>query len=194
MFQHIFKSKQQKELERNIVIQKTLVLYRQQIKKLELHERGYSEKAIRAKKTDDRPNFQRLCGMVAQTINERRGLESQLLCFETMLQTRDKVRLIGEFANGMKAMMKSIRESWGVMDATEILTDVEKAVSTSVQMESAMNIILERISASQSCVDIPEGGITANQVEVLLSEKVLLEKNNLDNQIENELLQLNNNV
>lgn len=191
MFQLFFKSKQQKELERNIAIQKTLALYRQQIKKLEQHERGYSEKAVRAKKAGDRSNFQRLCGMLAQTMNERRGLESQLLCFETMLQTRDKVKLFGEFANGMKAMTKSIRESWGTVDASKILHDVETAISQSAQMESAMNLILERISIGQSCVDIPEDGMTANRIEALLSEKVLLENRNLDEQIDNHLIPWN---
>ena len=190
MFGNLFKSKQQREMDRNIAIQRALVLHRQQVGKLEQHERGYMEKALRAKKSGDQANFQRLCAMVAQTVNERRAIESQLLYFETMLQTRDKAKLFQEFAGGMKAMAKSISEAFSGMNTSEIMRDVETAMAQSGQMESAMNLVLDRISASQSFAGVPEGGLSAANVEQMINEKTVLENADFDKQIESGLASL----
>ena len=190
MLGNLFKSKQQREMDRNIAIQRALTMHRQQVGKLEQHERGYMEKALRAKKSGDQGNFQRLCAMVAQTVNERRAIESQLLYFETMLQTRDKAKLFQEFAGGMKAMTKSISEAFAGMNTSEIMRDVETAMAQSGQMESAMNLVLDRISASQSFIGIPEGGLTAANVEQMLNEKTVLENTDFDKQIESGLASL----
>ena len=165
-------------------------MHRQQVTKLEQHERGYMEKALRAKKSGDTMNFQRLCAMVAQTVNERRAIESQLLYFETMLQTRDKAKLFQEFAGGMKAMTKSISEAFAGMNTSEIMRDVETAMAQSGQMESAMNLVLDRISASQSFIGVPEGGLSAANVEQMLNEKAVLENTDFDKQIESGLASL----
>ena len=98
MFGNLFKSHRQREMDREIAMQRTLTSHRQLVKKLEKHERQYMEKALRAKKQGDAGNFGQLCGMVAQTINQRRGIESQLLRFETMMQKRDQFRSMKEFA------------------------------------------------------------------------------------------------
>ena len=190
MFDNLFKSKQQREMDRNIAIQRALAMHRQQVGKLEQHERGYMEKALRAKKAGDQVNFQRLCAMVAQTVNERRAIESQLLYFETMLQTRDKAKLFQEFAGGMEAMTKSISEAFAGMNTSEIMRDVEKAMAQSGQMESAMNLVLDRISAGQSFVSVPEGGLSAANVEQMLNEKAVLENADFDKQIESSLAAL----
>jgi len=190
MFDNLFKSKQQREMDRNIAIQRALAMHRQQVSKLEQHERGYMEKALRARKSGDQANFQRLCAMVAQTVNERRAIESQLLYFETMLQTRDKAKLFQEFAGGMKAMTKSISEAFAGMNTSEIMRDVETAMAQSGQMESAMNLVLDRISASQSFVGVPEGGLSAANVEQMLNEKAVLENADFDKQIDSGLAAL----
>ncbi|MDR1384404.1 MAG: hypothetical protein LBJ67_11280 [Planctomycetaceae bacterium] len=190
MFNNLFKSKKQREMDRNIAVQRALALHRQQVGKLEQHERGYMEKALRAKKAGDQMNFRRLCTMVAQTVNERRAIESQLLYFEMMLQTRDKAKLFQEFAGGMKAMTKSIGEAFKEVNTTEIMSDLEKAMAQSGEMESAMNLVLDRISASQNFSNIPDGGVTAEQIEAMLSEKTALENDSLDKQIESGLARL----
>ena len=190
MLENLFKSKQRREMDRNIAIQRALSMHRQQVGKLEQHERGYIEKALRAKKSGDQVNFQRLCAMVAQTVNERRAIESQLLYFETMLQTRDKARLFQEFAGGMKAMTRSISEAFAGMNTSEIMRDVEMAMEQSGRMESAMNLVLERISASQSFGNISKDGLSAANVEQMLNEKAVLENADVDKQIESGLAAL----
>ena len=134
MFGNLFKSKRQRELGREIAMQRTLTSHRQLTKKLEKHEHQYMEKALRAKKQGDQGNFKQLCGMVAQTTNQRRGIESQLLRFETMMQKRDQFRSMKEFAGGLKAMAHSISDVVKEVDADQMIRDVETSLMNNQQM------------------------------------------------------------
>ncbi|TVS20890.1 MAG: hypothetical protein EA424_01675 [Planctomycetaceae bacterium] len=184
MFEKLFKSKQQRELDREIAIQRALALHRQHASKLQQHERQYMEKAVRAKRSGDKVNFQRLCAMVAQTTNERRAVESQLLYFETILQTRDKVRLFKDFAGGMKAMAKSIGDVFREFDAGDMLKDVETALAQSGQLETTMSLVLDRISASQMTGAAVTDGITAEDIERIVAQQETADRVNIDKEIE----------
>lgn len=184
MFDRLFKSKRQRELEREIAIQRALGLHRQHANKLQQHERQYMEKALRAKKAGDKVNFQRLCRMVAQTTNERRAVESQLLYFETILQTRDKVRLFKDFAGGMKAMAKSIGDVFRDFDAGDILKDVETALAQSTQLESTMSLVLDRISATEMTSSSGAEAISAEDIERIVAGQETAGEANIDKEIE----------
>jgi hypothetical protein len=184
MFDNLFKSRRQRELEREVAIQRALAMHRQHAAKLQEHERQYMDKAVRAKKSGDKSNFQRLCRMVAQTTNERRAIESQLLYFETILQTRDKVRLFKDFAGGMKAMARSIGDVFRDFDAGDVLHDVETALAQSGQLEATMGLVLDRISAAGVNTSAGADGISAEEVERILSEQSAAEGASADKEIE----------
>ncbi len=170
MFENLFKSKRQREIERDLNIQRSLSLHKQQIGKLAQHERLYMEKAQRAKRTGDTAaNFRQLCRLIAQTANQRRAIESQLLHFETLLQTRDRAKLFGEFAKGMKAMSHSIRDTFRDFDTEEMMRDLETTLAQTSQMENAMSMVLDRVSAT---TDIPTGGenaVSAEDIEAIIN-------------------------
>ena len=180
MFGNLFKSQRQRELDREIAMQRTLTSHRQLVKKLEKHERQYMEKALRAKKQGDAGNFGQLCGMVAQTINQRRGIESQLLRFETMMQKRDQFRSMKEFAGGLKAMASSISDVVKEVNADEMIRDVETSLANNQQMEATMDMVLDRISETGLTENVPEGGISANDVERIVGEQAAAEEASAD--------------
>jgi hypothetical protein len=184
MFRRLFRSRRQRELDRELAIQRALGLHRQHAAKLQQHERQYMEKAIRAKRAGDRANLQRLCAMVARTTNERRAIESQLLYFETILQTRDKVRLFKDFAQGMKAMARSIGDVFREFDAGDVLRDVETALVQSGQLETTMNLVLDRISAADSLSTARAEGISAEEVERIVAQQSAAQEVNMDREIE----------
>ena len=142
------------------------------------------EKALRAKKAGDKVNVQRLCRMVAQTTNERRAVESQLLYFETILQTRDKVRLFKDFAGGMKAMAKSIGDVFRDFDAGDSLKDVEAALAQSTQLETTMSLVLDRISATAMTSSSGAEAITAEDIERIVAGQEASGEASIDKEIE----------
>ncbi len=187
MFEKLFKSKRQREIEQNIRIQRSLTLHKQQIGKLEQHERQYMEKAQKAKKMGDMSNFKQLCRLVAQTTNQRRAIESQLLHFETLLQTRDRAKLFGEFAKGMKEMSHSIRDTFNDFNADEILQDLEVTLARTGEMESAMNMVLDRVSSGTEPVGSGENTVSEDQIAALISEQVDGKTESLDRDIDESL-------
>ena len=103
---------------------------------------------------------------------------------ETILQTRDKVRLFKDFAGGMKAMAKSIGDVFREFDAGDMLKDVETALAQSGQLETTMSLVLDRISASQMTgASVPEG-ITAEDIERIVAQQETADRVNIDKEIE----------
>ncbi|MDR2762288.1 MAG: hypothetical protein LBB88_06755 [Planctomycetaceae bacterium] len=182
-----FKSKEQKEQERNIKIHTALAKQRRNIKELEKHEKGYMEKALRAKRNGDDVNYKQLCGMIARTINIRRAVESQLLKFETMLQARDQAQMMKEFAVGMKEMSKSIGDACKEFNATQIMHSFEEAINKHANIEMQMDMVLDQISSYEEDATVPEGGLSPESIAKILDDKVASEDSNVDKQIENGL-------
>lgn len=186
MFGNLFKSKRQRALDRDIAMQRTLATHRQLIKKLEKHEHQYYEKALRAKKQGDQGNFTQLCAMVAQTQNQRRGIESQLLRFETMMQKRDQFQSMKDFAGGLKAMARSISDVVKEVNADEMIRDVETSLASNQRLETTMDMVLDRITESGMTEGSTDGGITAESVERIVGEQAAAEETNanVDKEIE----------
>jgi hypothetical protein len=189
-----FKSKEQKEQERNIKIHTSLAKQRQNIKGLEKHEKNYMEKALRAKRNGDTDNFQQLCGMISRTVNTRRAVESQLLRFETMLQARDQAQMMKEFAVGMKEMANSIGAACKEFDATQIMQSFQEATAKHANIEMQMTMVLDQIASYEEEVSVPDGGLTPEKVAQMLGEKSALENDSIDKQIEAGLLALRNTI
>ena len=187
MFKNLFKSKRQREIERDINIQRSLSLHKQQIGKLAQHERQYMEKAQRAKKQGDTANFRQLCRLIAQTTNQRRAIESQLLHFETLIQTRDRAKLFGEFAKGMKAMSLSIRDTFEDFNVEEVMGDLEKTLAQTSQMENAMSMVLDRVSAATDIQTGGEGVVSAEDIEKIINGQEATAADSLDKEIEASL-------
>jgi len=187
MLKNLFKSKRQREIERDINIQRSLTLHKQQITKLTQHERQYMEKAQRAKKMGDNANFRQLCRLIAQTTNQRRAIESQLLHFETLIQTRDRAKLFGEFAKGMKAMSLSIRDTFQDFNAEEIMTDLEKTLAQTSHMENAMSMVLDRVSAATELQTGGEDVVSAEDIEKIINGQESTASDSLDKDIEASL-------
>ena len=124
--------------------------------------------------------------MEAPTAIQRRGIESQLLRFETMMQKRDQFRSMKEFAGGLKAMAHSISDVVKEVDADQMIRDVETSLVNNQQMETTMDMVLDRISESGLAEDIPDGGISAGDVERIVGEQAAAEEANagVDREIE----------
>lgn len=184
MFNNLFKSKRQREIERDMAVQRVLSLHRQQISKLKQHEKGYMEKAVRAKRMGDTANLKQLYKLVAQTMRQRRKMESQLLYLETIIQSRDRARLFGEFANGMKVMAKSVSEVFKEMDAEDMMKDVENILAQSSQMENTMNMVLDRISTTDDSLSLGEEDISPEDVEKIVEGQAETSVTSADKEVE----------
>ena len=75
----IFKSKEERSMQRSMEIKRGINKIRRNIQKLGTHEKDWLRKARRAKKIDDRQQFKFLRAQLKKTASQRRIRERQLL-------------------------------------------------------------------------------------------------------------------
>ena len=188
----LFKSRQQRQLERDMAIQSVVDLHKRRIRDLNKHERGYCEKAIRAKRQGDKVNYEKLARLLVQTINERRRVESALLTFEALVQTKDKIESYGQFAKGLQAATKSIASVFKNVDLAKTITDLNMAMARARQMDRTMTMVLDRVSDSAFVGDYEgdEEAVDVSQIDSMLSERAQIEEGQVDGKIDEMLSEI----
>ena len=185
----LFKSKQQRQLERDMAIQNVQDLHKRRIRDLKEHERGYGEKAVRAKRQGDNANYAKLAKLLVQTINERRRIESALLTFEAMIQTKDKIESYGQFAKGLQAATKSISSVFKNIDLTKTVAELNLAMGKAKQMDRAMNMVLDRVSESSFDAEYEgdEDTVGVDQIDAMIADRAQVEEGQIDGKIDQML-------
>lgn len=193
-FGGLFKSRQQRQLERDMAIQNVIDLHRRRIRDLNKHERGYCEKAIRAKRQGDKVNYEKLARLLVQTINERRRVESALLTFEALVQTKDKIESYGQFAKGLQAATKSIASVFKNVDLAKTVTELNMAMARAKQMDRTMTLVLDRVSDSAIVGEYEgdEEAVDVSQIDSMISERAKLEEGQVDGKIDEMLSEIEN--
>lgn len=185
----LFKSKQQRQLERDMAIQNVQDLHKRRIRDLKKHERGYGEKAVRAKRQGDNANYAKLAKLLVQTINERRRIESALLTFEAMIQTKDKIESYGQFAKGLQAATKSISAVFKNIDLSKTVAELNLAMGKAKQMDRAMNMVLDRVSDSSFDAEYEgdEDTVGVEQIDAMIADRAQVEEGQIDGKIDQML-------
>lgn len=190
----LFKGKQQRQLERDMAIQNVLDLHRRRIRDLNKHERGYCEKAIRAKRQGDKNNYQKLAKLLLQTMNERRRIESALLTFESLVQTKERIEGYSNFAKGLQSATKSISAVFRNIDLSKTVTDLNMAMGQAKQMDRAMGMVLDRVSdtAFEADYEGDEEAVSFEQIDSMISERAQMAEGQVDGKIDEMLGEIEN--
>ncbi|MHC5054177.1 MAG: hypothetical protein ACYTKD_05615 [Planctomycetota bacterium] len=170
---NLFKSKQRRQLEREMAIQNVLSLHKRRIKELTTHERRYADMAVRARREGDKTNFQKLLRLTAQTMNERRRLKSASLSFEALVQTQKRIEGYAHFAEGMGKATQAIQQVFDGLDLSSVATKVREASMQAQSLDATMNNVLDQVSVSlfETPDDVTEGAVSVEDVEKLLTEE-----------------------
>lgn len=183
---NLFKSRRRRQLEREVAVQQVLNLHRRRIKELEKHEREYGQKAVRARREGDKNNYRKLVRLLAQTINERRRLQSSLLSFEALVQTQKRVEGYAAFADGMKNATKAIAEVFRDIDLDKVVVQLDTAVSQAQSLDVAMDNVLDRISTTlfEGPESTAEDAVSVEEIDKMLGEETEHAEESADDEIE----------
>ncbi|MBE6427849.1 MAG: hypothetical protein E7028_04560 [Planctomycetaceae bacterium] len=190
-----FKSKQEREQEREMAIRSSISKQRQMSNRLRKDERRFMEMAIRAKNENDTKNFKIASQLVAQTIMKRRAIDSQLLNFEIVLQIRDQAKMFGEFGQGMKEMAKSVSEVFKDLNDGQMMKDIDNILQQNLTMEDMMNTVLDRIADTSDAMtaDAASNGISIDEVEKMMDKQISQTKQEtVGNEIDAQLKAIEN--
>jgi hypothetical protein len=139
----IFKSREEKRIERDIEVRKGVNALKRNIRDLAKHERSYIEKAKRAKRIGDRQQYEFLKRQLKKTAAQRRIRERQLLSIETAVQIKNQVESDADFARSMGSVAKAIAEVYGSVDFAKTQKNFEKAMMQAETLQQRMEVFLE---------------------------------------------------
>ncbi len=150
----LFKSKEERRLERQMEIRRGINAIKRQIKQLRKHEKDYLKKAVRARELGDSNQLRFLKQTVKRTIGQRMMMERQLLSIETANQIKNQAEAYGSFAKSMTAVSTSISEVFGATDFNETQKSFERAMHQAESMEQRMDIFLDMANESMGAESI----------------------------------------
>jgi hypothetical protein len=186
----LFKSKEERRVERNIQIRKAVTQIRRQISTNAKHEADYIEKAKRARKLGWNNQYEFLKKAIKKTATIKVRLERQLLALESAVQIKEQAEGHFEFANAMNGLSKSISEVFGATDMAKTQVNFEKAMSQASNLEERVDTFLEMTSDSMFDYEGSSEGQLVNDSDIdkMLEEEVTHEeREGVDDQIDKDL-------
>ena len=186
----MFKSKEEKRIERDIEVRKGVNSLKRNIRDLAKHEFSYIAKAKKAKKIGDQSQYDFLKRQLKKTAGQRRMRERQLLSIETAVQIKNQAESDADFAKSMGSVAKAVSEVYGSVDFVKTQKNFEKAMMQAETLQQQMEIFLEMTQehVMSGEVEGEDQVVSDAEIDKMLDEEVVHEEGGaLDKDIEKGL-------
>jgi hypothetical protein len=199
-FEHmgLFKSKEERRIEREMRIKSGLRAIERSIRQQEKFSEDFIKNARHAQQIGDQGQYQFVRSALKKTAAVKKMLERQLLAIKNAMLIQQQAQASAQFAESMTLMASEIGRVFGEMDLTKTQAQWERAVAQAGSIEERMEIFLD--SMEESAISGGQG-ITAReelvtddeidrmiQADVLAGEKAELGKlDELESEIAKEL-------
>ena len=186
----MFKSKEEKRIERDIEVRKGVNSLKRNIRDLAKHEVSYIAKAKKAKKIGDQSQYDFLKRQLKKTAAQKRMRERQLLSIETAVQIKNQAESDADFAKSMGAVAKAVSEVYGSVDFAKTQKNFEKAMMQADTLQQQMEIFLEMTQehVMSGEVEGEDQVVSDAEIDKMLDEEVVHEEGgSVDKDIEKGL-------
>jgi len=186
----MFKSKEEKRIERDIEVRKGVNSLKRNIRDLAKHEFSYILKAKKAKKIGDQSQYDFLKRQLKKTAAQKRMRERQLLSIETAVQIKNQAESDADFAKSMGSVAKAVSEVYGSVDFAKTQKNFEKAMMQAETLQQQMEIFLEMTQehVMSGEVEGEDQVVSDAEIDKMLDEEVVHDEGGaLDKDIEKGL-------
>src|SRR3954469_2527181 len=139
----LFKSKEERKIEREMKIRGGMRLIEKSIRQQEKFSADFIKNAQHARKIGDENQYQFIRGALKKTAAVKKMLERQLLAIKNAMLIQQQAAASQEFASSMNIMAQEIGRVFGEMDLTKTQAQWEKAVAQAGSMEERMEVFLD---------------------------------------------------
>src|SRR5256885_1447494 len=157
----LFKSKDERRIEREMKIRSGMRAIEKSIRQQEKFSDDFIKNAQHARKIGDEQQYQFVRSALKKTAAVKKMLERQLLAIKNAMLIQQQAQASAQFAESMNLMAREIGRVFGEMDLTKSQAQWEKAVAQAGSIEERMDIFLE--SMEQSAI---AGGTTTAREEL----------------------------
>ena len=185
----LFKSKQRKEIEKKMLVKRTINSMNKQINRLEEQKQVFIDAAKRAKEKNLEPQFNLALSGYRMTVQQQKRAQEMLLNFEITAQMRDVTMMTTEFLRSMSVISKEMRKLADAKEFEKIQAQFEEAITAvetqTEQIDSFMELSQESFNQAGKAKDGKD--ITADDFEKYINEqasKDTLSSADIDKEIE----------
>jgi hypothetical protein len=139
----LFKSKQEKEIEKKMLIKRTINSMNKQINKLEEQKQVFVEAAKKAKEKDLDAQFKLALSGYKMTLQQQRRAQEMLLNFEITAQMKDVTMMTSEFLRGMSEISKEMTKLADAKEFSKIQAQFEEAMTAVETQTDQMDNFME---------------------------------------------------
>lgn len=170
----IFKSKQQKEIEKKMLIKRTINTMNKQINRLEEQKRVFVEAAKRAKEKDLDAQYNLALSGFKMTLQQQKRAQEMLLNFEITAQMKDVTMMTSEFLHGMSVISKEMTKLADAKEFAKIQAQFEKAMVAVETQTDQMDNFMEMSQETFYNQGIDKSGkqMTDEDFEKYITEQV----------------------
>ena len=173
----LFKTKEERRIERQIEVRKGINAIRRNIRDLEKNEAEYIEKAKRAAQLGSTEQLSFLKQTLKRTAGQRRIMERQLLNIETALQIKNQAEAHAQFASSMNAVSHAIADAFGSTDLTQTQQEFERAMAKAESLEQQMEVFLDMSSSSMFGYEGAGSDVVSDaEIDRMIDDEVLAEE------------------
>lgn len=139
----LFKSKQQKEIEKKMLIKRTINTMNKQINKLEEQKKVFIDAAKRAKQKDLDAQFNLALSGYKMTVQQQKRAQEMLLNFEITAQMKDVTMMTSQFLQGMSDISKEMTKLADAKEFAKIQAQFEEAMAAVETQTDQMDNFME---------------------------------------------------
>jgi len=193
----LFKSKDERRIEREMKIRSGVRAIERSIRQQEKFGEDFIRNAQHARKIGDNGQYLFIRSALKKTAAVKKMLERQLLAIKNAMLIQQQAQASQQFAESMNLMAKEISRVFGEMDLTQTQAQWERAVAQAGSIEERMELFLdsmEQAAVSGQPVTAREELVTDEEIDrmiqadVLAAEKAELGKlDELESEIAKEL-------
>ncbi len=185
----LFKSKQRKEIEKKMLVKRTINSMNKQINRLEEQKQVFIDAAKRAKEKNLEPQFNLALSGYRMTVQQQKRAQEMLLNFEITAQMRDVTMMTTEFLRSMSVISKEMSKLADAKEFEKIQAQFEEAITAvetqTEQIDSFMELSQESFNQAGKAKDGKD--ITADDFEKYINEQASkdnLSSEDIDKEIE----------
>lgn len=174
----LFKSTDERRMEREMEIRKGLARIKKQIRQQEKEEKEFIKKAKRAKQLGDGTQLKVIKSNLKRTAFTRRMMERQLLNLEVFKQLKDQAEAQADFARALETVSEAVAESYGSVNLAQVHKNCERAIQQSESMQQTMELLVDQTNDSVSNMEGSQSDelVTDEEIDKLIDEAVVAEE------------------
>ncbi len=171
-----FKSDEEKRLEREIEMKRTIAQIKKNIREQQQFTGSYIDQAKRAKRIGDLATLQQLKGLIKKTATVVKMRERQLLSLEMTLQIKKQAESDSEFAKAMSTFAQSIAAVYKSVDYVQVAKQTEEAFQRANTIQERMQLMLDMTQDSiNTNMESSEDLVSDKDIDKMIDEQVMAE-------------------